>query len=140
MANDLNQCTFTGRLGADPEVKSFANGGRIANLRIAVGARWKDKQGEKQERTEWISVTATQDGLIGVIERYLRKGSRILVQGEWRTRKWQDRFGNDRYSTECVIGPRGVLQMLDGPSDQRGERKQSYEAPAHDDLDDEVPF
>lgn len=117
--SDLNICTFTGRLGADPEVKSFQNGGRICNLRMAVSETWKSKEGERKERTEWIAVTINSDGLIGIAERFLRKGSRIAVSGQWRTRKWTDQQGNDRYSTECVIPAfGGSLVMLDGkPAD-----------------------
>lgn len=120
--SDINICTFTGRLGADLEVKSFANGGRIANLRLAVGQSWKDKgSGERKERTEWISVAITNDGLIGVAERFLKKGSRIAISGEMRTRKWQDQSGNDRYSTEIVIGAfNGTLTMLDSAQGNEG--------------------
>ncbi|KMS59152.1 single-stranded DNA-binding protein [Novosphingobium barchaimii LL02] len=114
--SDINICTFTGRLGADPEVKSFQSGGRICNLRMAVGQQWKDKaSGERKERTEWVQVTIQNDGLVGVAERFLRKGSRIAISGEFRTRKWQDQNGNDRYSTEIVLSPfGGTLTMLDG--------------------------
>lgn len=123
--SDINICTFTGRLGADPEVKSFQNGGRIANLRLAVGQSWKDKAtGERKERTEWISVAITNDGLIGVAERFLRKGSRIAISGEMRTRKWQDQSGNDRYSTEIVIGAfNGTLTMLDSAQSNEGGQR-----------------
>lgn len=144
--SDINNCTFTGRLGADVEVKSFQNGGRIANLRMAVGETWKDKNsGERKERTEWVSVSITNDGLIGVAERFLRKGSRIAIVGQMRTRKWQDQSGNDRYSTEIVLTPfNGSLTMLDGkPEGERGERKRGYDdRPSNnqDDLDDEIPF
>lgn len=148
---DLNQCSFIGRLGADPEIKSFQNGGRIANLRLAVGEKWKDKaSGEQKERTEWISVTINSDGLVGVAERYLKKGSRVFVQGQFRTRKWQDQSGNDRYSTEIVIGGfGGILTMLDAPGGARtpdGSRGATVE-PARggggsfaDDMDDDIPF
>lgn len=124
----LNQCQFIGNLGADPETRSFQSGGKVANFRLAVTDKWKDKTtGERRERTEWVPVTVFGDGLVGVVERYLRKGSKVFVQGEWRTRKWQDQSGNDRYSTECVLqGGGGILTMLDGPTgDGRGERKQS---------------
>lgn len=151
--SDLNQCQFIGRLGADPEIKSFQNGGRVANLRIACGEKWKDRQsGETKERTEWISVTLQSDGLVGVAERYLKKGARVFVQGQLRTRKWQDQSGNDRYSTEIVVGGfGGILTMLDGKQDG-GQREQRQAAPnngwtgqapggsAQDDLDDEIPF
>jgi len=116
MAGSVNKVILIGNLGADPEVKSFQNGGRIANLRIATSENWKDKTtGEKKERTEWHSVVLQSDGLVGVAERYLRKGSKIYIEGQLRTRKWQDASGNDRYSTEVSVGGLGgVLTMLDG--------------------------
>ena len=116
MAGSLNKVMIIGNLGADPEVKSFQNGGRIANLRIATSENWKDKAtGEKKERTEWHTVVINSDGLVGVAERYLRKGSKVYIEGQLRTRKWQDASGNDRYSTEVsVAGFDGKLVMLDG--------------------------
>lgn len=151
MANDLNQCTFTGRLGADPEVKSFQNGGRVCNFRIAVGEQWKDKSGERKERTEWVSVAIYSDGLVGVAEQYLRKGSRVLVQGKQSTRKWQDQSGNDRYSTECLLqGFDAKLIMLDGKQDGQGSATSNSNQGGSsggaagggfaDDLDDDIPF
>lgn len=116
MAGSVNKVILIGNLGADPEVKSFQNGGRIANLRIATSENWKDKNtGEKKERTEWHTVVLNSDGLVGVAERYLRKGSKVYIEGQLRTRKWQDASGNDRYSTEVSVGGMGgVLTMLDG--------------------------
>ena len=116
MAGSLNKVMIIGNLGADPEVKSFQNGGRIANLRIATSENWKDKAtGEKKERTEWHTVVINSDGLVGVAERYLRKGSKVYIEGQLRTRKWQDASGNDRYSTEISVGGiGGVMTMLDG--------------------------
>ncbi|TCJ39712.1 single-stranded DNA-binding protein [Parafrankia sp. BMG5.11] len=116
MAGSLNKVMLIGNLGADPEVKSFQNGGRIANLRIATSESWKDKNsGERKERTEWHTVVLQSDGLIGVAERYLRKGSKVYIEGSLRTRKWQDQSGNDRYSTEISVGgPGAVMTMLDG--------------------------
>jgi len=118
MAGSVNKVILVGNLGADPEVKSFQNGGRIANLRIATSESWKDKQsGEKKERTEWHSVVLQSDGLVGVAERFLRKGSKVYIEGQLRTRKWQDQSGNDRYTTEISVGGMGgVLTMLDGAS------------------------
>lgn len=117
----LNQCSFIGNLGADPEIRSTQSGSKIANLRIAVTEKYKDRDGNKAEKTEWISIAAFGDGLVGVIERYLRKGSKVFVQGKFRTRKWQTQDGQDRYSTEVVLqGPGSTLQMLDGPSGDRG--------------------
>lgn len=116
MAGSVNKVILIGNLGADPEVKSFQNGGRIANLRIATSEQWKDKNtGERKERTEWHSVVLNSDGLVGVAERYLRKGSKVYIEGQLRTRKWQDAQGNDRYTTEISVGGMGgVLTMLDG--------------------------
>ncbi len=122
MAGSVNKVILVGNLGADPEVKSFQNGGKIANLRIATSESWKDRAtGEKKERTEWHSVVLQSEGLVGVAERYLRKGSKVYVEGQLRTRKWQDRDGNDRYTTEISIGGMGgTLTMLDGASGGSG--------------------
>ncbi len=116
MAGSVNKVILVGNLGADPEVKSFQNGGRIANLRIATSENWKDRAtGERKERTEWHNVVIQSDGLVGVVERFLKKGSKIYIEGQLRTRKWQDRDGNDRYTTEVSVGGMGgVLTMLDG--------------------------
>ena len=115
MAGSVNKVIIVGNLGADPEVKSFQNGGRIANLRIATSETWKDKAtGERKERTEWHSVVLQSDGLVGVAERYLKKGSKVYIEGQLRTRKWQDQSGNDRYTTEVSVGINGNLTMLDG--------------------------
>jgi single-strand DNA-binding protein len=116
MAGSVNKVILIGNLGQDPEVKSFQNGGRIANLRIATSDSWKDKNtGERKERTEWHTVVLQSDGLVGVAERYLRKGSKVYIEGQLRTRKWQDQSGNDRYTTEISVGGnQGVLTMLDG--------------------------
>ncbi|MBO6526678.1 single-stranded DNA-binding protein [Erythrobacter sp.] len=116
MAGSLNKVMLIGNLGADPEIRSFQNGGRVANLRLATTETWKDRNtGERQERTEWHSVAIFSDGLVGVVERFLRKGSKVYVEGQLQTRKWQDQSGNDRYSTEVVIrGLNGTLTMLDG--------------------------
>ena len=122
MAGSVNKVIIVGNLGADPEVKSFQNGGRIANLRIATSESWKDRAtGEKKERTEWHSVVLQSDGLVGVAERFLRKGSKVYIEGQLRTRKWQDQNGNDRYTTEVSVGGiGGVLTMLDGPQGGSG--------------------
>ena len=115
MAGSVNKVILIGNLGQDPEVKSFQNGGRICNLRIATSENWKDKaSGERKERTEWHTVVIQSDGLVGIAERYLKKGSKIYIEGQLRTRKWQDQSGNDRYSTEVSVGMNGVLTMLDG--------------------------
>jgi len=123
MAGSVNKVILVGNLGADPEVKSFQNGGRICNLRIATSETWKDRQtGERKERTEWHSVVLQSDGLVGVAERFLRKGSKVYIEGQLRTRKWQDQNGNDRYTTEISVGGMGgVLTMLDSAGGgQRG--------------------
>ena len=117
MAGSVNKCIIVGNLGADPEIKSFQNGGKLANLRIATSESWKDRQtGDRKERTEWHSIAIMGEGLVGVAERFLRKGSKVYIEGQLRTRKWQDQGGNDRYSTEVVLqGPGAVLTMLDAP-------------------------
>ena len=119
MAGSLNKVMLIGNLGRDPEIRSFQNGGRVCNLRIATSERWRDKNtGENRERTEWHSVAIFSDGLVRVCEQYLRKGSKVYIEGQLQTRKWQDQSGNDRYSTEVVLqGYGGTLTMLDG----RGE-------------------
>ena len=149
MAGSVNKVIIVGNLGADPEVKSFQNGARIANLRIATSEQWKDKQtGERKERTEWHSVVLSSDGLVGVAERYLKKGSKVYIEGQLKTRKWQDASGQDRYTTEISVGGmNGVLTMLDGPSGNAGgnqrrepDGSQGAPTPPADDLDDDIPF
>jgi single-strand DNA-binding protein len=116
MAGSVNKVILIGNLGADPEIKSFQNGGKIANIRIATSEQWKDRMtGERKERTEWHNVVINGEGLVGVVERFLKKGSKVYIEGSLRTRKWQDRDGNDKYTTEIVIaGMGGTLTMLDG--------------------------
>lgn len=116
MAGSLNKVMLIGNLGADPEVRSFQNGGKVCNLRIATSETWKDRQsGERKEKTEWHTVAIFSEGLVGVAESYLRKGSKVYIEGKLQTRKWQDQSGNDRYSTEVVLqGPGAVMTMLDG--------------------------
>ncbi|MFC3096867.1 single-stranded DNA-binding protein [Alteraurantiacibacter palmitatis] len=168
MAGSVNKVILIGNLGQDPEIKSFQNGGRIANLRIATSEQWKDKAtGERKERTEWHTVVLQSDGLVGVAERYLRKGSKVYIEGQLRTRKWQDQNGNDRYTTEVSVGGMGgVLTMLDsapGGGGQRGGGSSDYGSGGNDrggssggwnqgggsagggssfadDLDDDIPF
>ena len=124
MAGSVNKVILVGNLGADPEVRSFQNGGRVANLRIATSENWKDRNtGERQERTEWHNVAIFSEGLVGVAERFLKKGSKIYVEGSLRTRKWQDQSGQDRYTTEVVLqGPGAVMTMLDGAPGGGGGR------------------
>ena len=125
MAGSLNKVMLIGNLGADPEVRSFQNGGKVCNLRIATSEQWKDRNtGERQERTEWHTVAIFSEGLVNVAENYLKKGSKVYVEGQLQTRKWQDQNGQDRYSTEIVLrGYNGTLTMLDGaPGGGGGQR------------------
>lgn len=163
MAGSVNKVILIGNLGRDPESRTFSNGGKVCNLRIATSENWKDKQtGERRERTEWHSVAIFSEGLANVAERYLRKGSKVYIEGQLRTRKWQDQSGNDRYSTEVVIdGFNGSMTMLDGRDSggsgggsggdnwggsggNDGGGQSSGSKPAggafDDDLDDDVPF
>jgi len=118
MAGSVNKVILIGNLGADPEVRTFQNGGKVCNLRIATSENWKDKNtGERREKTEWHTVAIFSEGLVRVCENYLRKGSKVYIEGALQTRKWQDQSGNDRYSTEVVLsGFNGTLVMLDGRS------------------------
>ncbi len=116
MTGSVNKVILIGNLGRDPEVRSFQNGGKVCNLRIATTETWRDRNtGERQERTEWHSVAIFSEGLVRVAEQYLRKGSKVYVEGQLQTRKWQDQSGADRYSTEVVLrGFNATLVMLDG--------------------------
>lgn len=118
MAGSVNKVILIGNLGADPEVRTFQNGGKVCNLRIATSETWKDKNtGERREKTEWHTVAIFSEGLVRVCEQYLKKGSKVYIEGALQTRKWQDQSGNDRYSTEVVLsGFNGTLVMLDGRS------------------------
>lgn len=119
MAGSVNKVILIGNLGRDPEIRSFQNGGKIANLRIATSETWRDRNtGERKEKTEWHTVTVSNEGLVRVVEQFLRKGSKVYIEGQLETRKWQDQSGQDRYSTEVVLrGFNSQLTMLDG----RGE-------------------
>lgn len=127
MAGSVNKVILIGNLGQDPEVRTFQNGGKVCNLRIATSENWKDKNtGERRERTEWHTVAIFSEGLVRVAEQYLRKGSKVYIEGQLQTRKWQDQSGNDRYSTEVVLqGFGSTLVMLDGRSDNQGGGGQS---------------
>ncbi|MEQ9693456.1 single-stranded DNA-binding protein [Shimia sp. SDUM112013] len=118
MAGSVNKVIIVGNLGRDPEVRTFQNGGKVCNLRIATSETWKDRNtGERRERTEWHTVAIFSEGLVRVCEQYLRKGSKVYIEGKLQTRKWQDQSGQDRYSTEVVLqGFDGTLIMLDGRS------------------------
>jgi single-strand DNA-binding protein len=116
MAGSVNKVILVGNLGRDPEVRSFQNGGKVVNLRIATSETWRDKAtGERKERTEWHSVAIFNENIGKIAEQYLRKGSKVYVEGQLETRKWQDQSGADRYSTEVVLRPyTGSLTLLDG--------------------------
>lgn len=124
MAGSVNKVILIGNLGRDPEIRTMQSGGKVAQLSLATSESWRDRNsGERQERTEWHSVAIFSEGLVGVVERYLRKGSKVYVEGQLQTRKWQDQSGQDRYSTEVVIrGMNGVLTMLDGAPGGGGQR------------------
>ena len=119
MAGSVNKVILVGNLGRDPEVRTFQNGGKVCNLRIATSETWKDRNtGERRERTEWHTVAIFNEGLVRVAEQYLRKGSKVYLEGQLQTRKWQDQSGQERYSTEVVLqGFGSTLVMLDA----RGE-------------------
>ena len=161
----VNKVILVGNLGADPESRSFSNGGEVVNLRIATSETWKDRDGNRQEKTEWHSVAIFNENLGRVAKNYLRKGSKVYIEGQIQTRKWQDQSGQDKYSTEVVLQRfRGELQLLDrreggagagggsstGWGDEEpalgGGRGAGGRAPApaqtgfSDDLDDDVPF
>ena len=116
MAGSVNKVIILGNLGADPEIRTFGNGGKVANLRIATSEKWRDKNtGENREKTEWHTVAIFSEGLVRVVEQYLKKGSSVYIEGKLQTRKWQDQSGNDRYSTEIVLqGFDSKLVMLSG--------------------------
>lgn len=170
MAGSLNKVMLIGNLGADPEIRSFQNGGKVANLRVATSESWKDRQtGERKEKTEWHTVAIFSEGLVGVVERFLKKGSKVYLEGRLQTRKWQDQNGQDRYSTEVVLqGPNAVMTMLDGAQGGGGGQRSggwqqggsgsggqqsggddnwrsgggsgSGGGSNYDDLDDDIPF
>jgi single-strand DNA-binding protein len=158
MAGSVNKVILVGNLGADPEIRSLNSGDRVANLRVATSETWRDKSsGERKEKTEWHRVVIFNDNLVKVAEQYLRKGSKIYLEGSIQTRKWADQSGVEKFSTEIVLQKfRGELTMLDGRGDSEnagegggysggfssGPKAQSS-APREDfsaDLDDEIPF
>ncbi len=158
----VNKVILVGNLGADPESRSFANGGEVVNLRIATSETWKDRDGNRQEKTEWHTVAIFNENLGRVAKSYLKKGSKVYLEGQLQTRKWQDQSGADRYSTEVVLQRfRGELVLLDsreggggsrggggdfgddfaGPPSGGSNRAQRPQPAAFDtDLDDDVPF
>ncbi|MCU0912586.1 MAG: single-stranded DNA-binding protein [Rhodobacteraceae bacterium] len=163
MAGSVNKVIIVGNLGRDPEVRTFQNGGKVCNLRIATSETWRDRAtGERKERTEWHSVAIFSEPLVKIAEQYLKKGSKVYIEGQLETRKWQDQSGQDRYTTEIVLRPyRGELTLLDGRdgggggggySDDRGGDYggggggRDYGGPSggggrgSPDMDDEIPF
>ena len=143
----LNKVTLIGNLGDNPEIRSMNNGGKVATLSLATSEGWKDKNtGEKREKTEWHRVVIFGDGLVRVAENYLKKGSKVYIEGSLQTRKWQDRDGNDKYTTEVVVqGFGGSLIMLDkklSGNDSQGHRRDTGRKERNDerDLDDGIPF
>jgi len=162
MAGDLNRVQLIGRVGQDPEIRNTSNGKTVATLSIATSDKWRDRStGERKERTEWHRVVVWNEGLVGVIENYVRKGALLFVEGKLQTRKWQDQEGRDRYSTEIVLqGFEGTIQMLGGNRDggdggrrrtQGDDRDDFDDAPSpggmplrrassQEEIDDEVPF
>lgn len=147
MAGYLNRAEILGNVGADPEIRSLNNGSKVANFRIATSESWKDKNtGEKKERTEWHSIVIWNEGLVGIVEKYVKKGSKILVEGELQTRKWE-KDGVDRYTTEIVLTGFGGRLLLLGDSGGGGGRQADPNDNASragnsagSGLDDEIPF
>ncbi|HBB55026.1 MAG TPA: single-stranded DNA-binding protein [Hyphomonadaceae bacterium] len=157
MAGSINKVILVGNLGKDPEVRRMQSGDPVVNLRIATSETWRDKQsGEKREKTEWHSVVIFNDGLAKVAENYLRKGSKVYIEGQLQTRKWTDQSGQEKYTTEIVLQKyRGELTLLDarggggggeGPGmaeDRFGPARSMSSGPKEDfsaDLDDDIPF
>jgi single-strand DNA-binding protein len=157
MAGSVNKVILVGNLGRDPEIRSFQNGGRVASFSIATSENWKDKSsGEKKERTEWHRISVLNDKLVEVVERYVKKGSKLYIEGQLETRKWTDKDGQEKYTTEVVLRPfRGELTMLDGANSNRGggasvggPEEASYGGGSSGgsvgggggDLDDSIPF
>lgn len=146
----LNKVQLIGNVGQDPQVKEFDNGGKVANFTIATTEKWKNKQGEAQERTEWHRIAVWQEGLIRVIEQYVKKGDRIYIEGQLETRSWEDtKSGEKRYQTEVTLRPfKGELKLLGGkPSAGGGDRPQRSASPSAGSsgsfervTDDEIPF
>src|ERR1700722_18833314 len=122
MAGSVNKVILVGNLGKDPEIRTFQNGGRVASFSIATSESWKDKtSGERKEKTEWHRVSILNENLVGIAERYLKKGAKVYIEGQLETRKWTDKEGQEKYTTEVVLRPfRGELTMLDGKSSGGG--------------------
>ena len=150
MAGSVNKVILIGNLGRDPEVRTFQNGGKVCNFSIATSETWKDRNsGERQERTNWHNIAIFNENLSQIAEQYLRKGSKVYVEGQLETRKWQDQAGNDRYTTEVVLRNfRGELTLLDGRSENNNSNfsetasidDESADKVLTNDIDDEIPF
>tara|TARA_B100000287_G_scaffold9795_1_gene9951 strand:+ start:1622 stop:2077 length:456 start_codon:yes stop_codon:yes gene_type:complete len=151
MAGSVNKVILIGNLGRDPEVRTFQNGGKVCNFSIATSETWKDRNsGERQERTNWHNIAIFNENLAQIAEQYLRKGSKVCVEGQLETRKWQDQAGNDRYTTEVVLRNfRGELTLLDGRNENNNNSNfsetasiddQSVDKVSTNDIDDEIPF
>ncbi len=152
MAGSVNKVILIGNLGKDPEVRQFQNGGQVCNFTLATSENWKDKNtGERREKTEWHRVSIFSEGLIRVVQSYVKKGSKVYIEGQLETRKWQDQNGQDKYTTEEVIrGFGGSLVMLDSRGDGGGARgagadggPRQMEGPAENfdqSMDDDIPF
>tara|TARA_B100001540_G_C15601589_1_gene548827 strand:+ start:128 stop:580 length:453 start_codon:yes stop_codon:yes gene_type:complete len=150
MAGSLNKVLLIGRLGADPEIKQMVNGKSVARLSLATSQSWKDKSsGEKKEKTEWHRIVVFNEGLVNVVQQYLKKGAQVYVEGQLSTRKWKDdKTGQDKYSTEIIIqGYNSSLTMLGGGSNQNSiqsqDNKQNVENTSQEishELDDDIPF
>jgi single-strand DNA-binding protein len=136
----LNKVQLIGNLGADPDIRQTQDGRSIASLSVATSESWRDKNtGDRQERTEWHRVVIFSEGLAKVAEQYLKKGAKVYIEGKLQTRKWQDKDGNDRYSTEVVLQNfGGTMFMLDDKDG--GSRPASDQPPASSSLDDDIPF
>ncbi len=149
MAGSLNKVLLIGRLGADPEIKQLINGKNVARLSLATSQSWKDKNtGEKKEKTEWHRVVVFNEGLVNVVQQYLKKGAQIYIEGQLSTRKWKDeKTGQDKYSTEIIIqGFNSSLTMLGGANQNSissQDNKQNFDQdvqPSKNELDDDIPF
>lgn len=146
MAGSVNKVIIVGNLGHDPEVRTTDRGSKVVNLSVATTETWKNKAGERQEQTEWHKVVIFNETLAGIAERFLRKGSKCYIEGSLQTRKWQDKTGGDRYSTEIVVGVRGALTFLDPAPDslqssaKPQERQRAYGRGSAAQFSDEAPF
>lgn len=147
MAGSVNKVILIGNVGKDPEVRSFQNGGRVASFSVATSENWKDKAtGEKKDRTEWHRISVMNDKLVEIVERYVKKGSKLYLEGQLETRKWTDRDGIEKYTTEVVIRPfRGEITLLDSAASRSNvepaaNHEEAKIAPSTSDLEDCIPF